>query len=75
VSLTPWLCLGIEANAEGIYSTHPVSQSGNGIFHYQTGSPYSGARLVPASASLFIPVTDCPDAGKSGILAFEKRDT
>ncbi len=29
--------------------------------------------LVPALAFLFIPVLDCPDAGQSGILAFEKE--
>jgi hypothetical protein len=37
---------------------HPVSQSGTGAFRYQTGSPYSGTGLVPASVFLIIPVPD-----------------
>ncbi len=46
---------------------HPVSQSSTGEFLYWTGSPYSGARLVPASTFLFIPVPDGLDAGQSDI--------
>ncbi len=53
--------------------------SGSGIpVRYQsivvpTGSPYSGTRLV--TAFLFILVSDWPDAGQSGILAFKKHST
>ncbi len=54
---------------------HLVSQSSIGAFRYRAGLPYSGNGLFPASVFLFIPVTDWPDAGQSGILAFAKHVT
>ncbi len=48
-----------------------VSHSGNGEFRYRTGSPYSGAGQVPASAYLFIPVPGIQDADQAYIPAFK----
>jgi hypothetical protein len=45
---------------------HPVAQSGTGTFRSRTGSSHLGTGLVSASALLFTPVPDCPDAGQSG---------
>ncbi len=53
----------------------PVSQSETGAFRYQTGIPYTGTELVPASAFLFIPVPNWLDAGQSDITAFKKGYT
>jgi hypothetical protein len=41
---------------------HPPSQSGTGAFRYRTESFYSSTKLVPASALIFFPVPDGPDA-------------
>ncbi len=59
----------IKADANGIKIS--TSQSCTGALRYPTCVPYSGTGLVLASAFLFIPVPDWPDAGQSGIPAFK----
>ncbi len=51
---------------------YQTSQSGTGAFRNQTGFPYSGTGLVPASTFFHIPAPDWPDVGQSGIPAFSK---
>jgi hypothetical protein len=52
------------------WASASFSQSSTISFRYRTGFPYSGIGLVQASAFLFVPVLNWPDAGQSGVVLF-----